>query len=178
MELKTPKIPEEFIETLPEGMKFVHKQGKEFLVIEEVSCPEGHSLIADTVQIHGEPSVKIDVSIENQRGSFYIDAFWGSHAKLYSFLPVVTDVDLVISAFCPVCGISLITESKCDQETCHADKHIFFDLPEKGNRILVCARLGCPGHRIEIKNIPEDVTELVSDINYFGAQMDDIFKGI
>ena len=178
MELKTPKIPEEFIETLPEGMKFVHKHGKEFLVVEEVYCPNGHSLIADSVRIHGEPSIKIDVTIENQKGSFYIDAFWGSHAKLYSFMPVLQSEEPVISAFCPVCGISLLTESKCEHETCNERQHIFLELPEKDNRILVCARLGCPGHKLEIKNIPEDVTELVSEINYFGAQMDDVFKGI
>jgi len=51
-------------------------------------------------------------------------------------------------------------------------------LPEKGNKILVCARLGCPGHRIEIDRLPEDVNELVSEINYFGVGADDIFKGI
>jgi len=39
MELKTPKIPEEFIETLPEGMKFVHKHGRECL--ERCSKPIG-----------------------------------------------------------------------------------------------------------------------------------------
>lgn len=178
MELKTPKIPEEFIETLPEGMKFVHKHGKEFLVIEDVRCPNGHSLIAESVHIHGEPSININVSIENQKGNFYIDAFWGSHAKLYSFLPVLKNVDPVIQAFCPVCGVSLLTESGCEQENCDAKEHIFFNLPEAGNRILVCAKLGCPGHKIEIQNIPEDVNEVVSEINYFGAQMDDIFKGI
>jgi hypothetical protein len=178
MELKTPKIPEEFIETLPEGMKFVHKHGREFLVVEEVFCSKGHSLIADSVQIHGEPSIKIDVTIEKQAGSFYIDAFWGSHAKLYSFMPVLKEKDTIIEAFCPVCGTSLITESACEQEACAAKQHIFFELPDKGNRILVCARLGCPGHRIEIRNIPVDVTEMVSEINYFGAQMDDVFKGI
>ncbi len=178
MELKTPKIPEEFLETLPKGLKFVHKKGKEFLVVEKVFCPNGHSLMIETVQIHGEPSIILDVSIENQKGNFYIDAFWGSHAKLYSFLPVLKGVNPVIKAFCPVCGVSLLTESVCDQKDCDAKEHIFFDLPEKGNRILVCARLGCPGHKIEIQNISADVNELVSEINYFGAQTDDIFKGI
>jgi len=178
MELNTPKIPDEFIETLPKGLKIIRKQNKDFLVVKEVCCPNGHTLMVNSVKIHGEPTIKIDVTVENHSGSVYIDAFWGSHAKLSSFLPVLESKDAVISAFCPICGINLGIESVCDQIGCGTKKHFLLNLPGKANRVLVCSRLGCPGHKIEIQDLPGDISEIVSEINYFGAQMEDIFKGI
>lgn len=51
-------------------------------------------------------------------------------------------------------------------------------LPGTDNRILVCARLGCPGHKVYIHDVPARTNKAISEINYFGAQIDDIFKGI
>ena len=49
-------------------------------------------------------------------------------------------------------------------------------LPGKKNKILLCARLGCPGHRIEISRMQENIVKKVSEINYFGSGLgDDIF---
>ena len=178
MELNHTQIPDEFIKTLPDGMKFIHKHGKDFLVVEEVSCPKGHSLMVESVQIHGEPTIRIDVRLEGQMGSFFIDSYWGSHAKLYDFMPRLGKGPHYVEAFCPTCGTSLMTGDKCEQEGCKTESHIVLTLPGKDNRILVCSRLGCPGHKIDIRNLPPKVTESVSEINYFGAGADDIFKGI
>ena len=108
MELKHTSIPPEFLNVLPEGIKFFHKQDKEFLVVEEVYCPKGHSLMVDSVKIHHEPSIRISVTIQDQHGAFFIDAFWGSHSKLYSFIPQIIGSYPTIQASCPECGISLM----------------------------------------------------------------------
>ena len=89
MEIAHKEIPKEFLETLPEGMKFTSREGKEFLVVEKIYCPHGHNLIDDTVSIHGESSVKLKVKIEACEGTIFLDAFWGSHIKLYNFIPNV-----------------------------------------------------------------------------------------
>lgn len=178
MELNQAKIPDEFIKTLPEGMKFIHKNGKDFLVVEEVICPNGHRLMVETVQIHGEPTIKIEVELQGQRGNFYIDSYWGSHAKLYDFIPHLDRGPKYVEAFCPVCGVSLMARDECEQEGCTTENHIVLTLPGKDNRILVCSKLNCPGHKIDIRNLPSEITESISDINYFGAGFDDIFKGI
>ena len=34
------------------GMKYVVRNGKDFLVVEQVFCPNGHSLMVDNVRIH------------------------------------------------------------------------------------------------------------------------------
>lgn len=58
-------------------------------------------------------------------------------------------------------------------------KHsIVFQLPGEGDRILVCARLGCPGHLMEISALPESLAESVSELDYFGAAVDVAFEGI
>jgi hypothetical protein len=175
MELVHNEIPREFLDVLPEGIKYIARQGKDFLVVERVCCPNGHSLMVDTVRIHGEPAIKINVRVNSLEGSFFIDAFWGSHKKLCDFFP---DGAATVDALCPVCGASLMVEDSCGEKNCNTTKHIQMLLPQEKNRILVCGRLGCPGHRLEIQAAPGQIIQKVSDINFFGSQIDDFFGGI
>jgi hypothetical protein len=186
MELVHNEIPKEFLDVLPEGIKYIARQGKTFLVVEDVRCPKGHSLMVDTVRIHGEPAIKIHVKIGKQEGSFFIDAFWGSHKKLFDFLPDVQGA-VVVEASCPECGTSLMTDDRCDASGCGEAKHIQLILPRSSwtedqggekNKVLVCGRLGCPGHRLDIQKVPDGVIQKISDINFFGSQIDDYFGGI
>lgn len=178
MELIHNEIPVEFLSTLPEGIKFIAHHGKDFLVVEKVFCPKGHPLTVETVRIHGEPSIKIGVRIGKQEGNFFIDSFWGSHKKLYDFIPKLGKAPVVVEAFCPTCGASLMVDEECRIEGCGTGKHILLTLPEKKNKIFVCGKLGCPGHRLDIKALPEQIVEKISEINYFGTHIDDFFGGI
>lgn len=178
MHIINDKIPADYLQTLPDGIKFINKHGKEFFVIEELYCPKGHSIMSETVNIHGEPSIQVAVEIEAQKGTFYIDAFWGSHKKLFDFIPKNTHDLSIVKAFCPVCGESLIVQDSCDQPDCRTKEHIMFLLPGGKNKIFECARLGCPGHSIDIRDLPAQFSRAVSEINYFGVQADEIFRGI
>ena len=178
MQLKHTEIPLRFLQQLPEGIKYIHRHGKEFLVVEQLYCPKRHSLIADNVHIHGEPSVMLKIRIGDREGFVFVDAFWGSHAKLFSFIPRVAEEHPFVEAFCPTCGESLIVREACSLPDCDSDRSILFHLPGPGDRILVCAKLGCPGHLMDISALPEDLAESVSEINYFGAAVDDAFEGI
>lgn len=104
MELIHRKIPREFLEILPDGLKFIRKHGKEFLVVEELFCPNGHSLMGESVWIHDEPSIKIAMDRSNGIGRIFIDAFWGSCAKLYDFFPAPSEETTHLKAQCPFCG--------------------------------------------------------------------------
>jgi hypothetical protein len=100
-------------------------------------------------------------------GSIFVDAYWGSHDKLYSFLPKPGWILDTASAACPVCGLTLLVAAPpC--RACGGTQHIQLLLPGGKNRILVCAHLGCPEHRLLAEDIPAEIAELVSDINYFG----------
>ncbi len=74
--------------------------------------------------------------------------------------------------------MSLLTDEACSLPECDCQKSILFHLPGAKNRILVCARLGCPGHLMDISDLPHRLSESVSEINYFGAAVDDFFEGI
>ena len=167
-----------FLEHLPDGLKYLHRNGKEYLVVEELVCPQGHSLMATSVHIHEEPSVRMKVRSGGREGLIFVDAFWGSHDKLYSFLPVASDASPVLEAFCAECGASLVVDEPCEQEGCGSTRCIVLHLPGPANRIYVCARLGCPWHRMDISDLPEAVSRSVSEINYFGHGEEESFQGI
>ena len=169
MKLVHNEIPVEFLRSLPEGMKLVNRHGREFLVVEEVYSRKGAPLISDSVRIHGEPTIRVGVKIGGQEGLIFVDAFWGSHAKLYGFVPDLAQADTVVEAFVPETGESLMTEWTCDVEGCGCRSAIEFQLPGGKNTIQVCARFGCPGHRIVLSELDEPVADTVSGINYFGA---------
>jgi len=178
MKLIYKPVPERFRIALPEGIRFVKRHQQDFLVAGQISCPRGHSLMAKVVHIHGEPSISIRLQVGKSEGLVFIDAFWGGHAKLYNFIPDIVSAGPIVKASCPVCGVSLIVEDHCAQMTCQCNRAIVFALPGRANKIYVCASLGCPGHHIEISDLPHKVLEQVSKINYFGAQDNDIFMEI
>lgn len=175
MELKKIHLPAQFLERLPEGIKLIKRKGEAFLVIEKLFDWDGNTLLSDAIRIHGEPSVRIKVRIGNSEGFMFIDAYWGSHAKLFGFAP---DGSGVVDAFSPATGKSLLTDKACTEKDCRCGKAIEFRLPGAGNKIYVCARLGCPGHHIQIEDFPKRVSDIVSHINFFGEGDPEIFEGI
>gem|GEM_PF-39980 len=175
MDLVHSAVPREFLDVMPEGIIYMTRQGKDFLVVRNVFCPEGHSLMADDVHIHGEPSVSLCVEIAGQKGNFFVDAFWGSHKKLCDFFP---PPGAVVDAFCPVCGKSLMVEETCAEAGCGTGKHIQLLLPGGKNRVLVCGRLGCSGHRLDIKDVSGQIVKKLNEINFSGTQIEDYYGGI
>ena len=179
MEIIKRDIPHAFLKTLPEGMKFISKGGSEFLVVEKLLCQHGHNLITDEVHIHGESAIKLNVKLNNCDGVLFLDSFWGSHVKLYSFIPNNYEKVVIVDIFCPTCGCSLITRNPCSVEDCNSERMVQMLLPGKDNRILACARFGCPGHTLEINNISPTLTQQMDEINFFGIGLDDnLFRGV
>jgi hypothetical protein len=175
MKLSPRRIPDRFTRSIPRGFRLVKRQGHFFLLVESVFCPKGHSLVVDSVRIHDEASVKLKVVVGGESGSVFVDAFWGSHAKLFSFVPRTTSKGpLYADAFCPYCNASLIEQHPCPETDCPSDKGIVLALPGGENKIHVCARLGCPGHDLDIVDLPPQVVRAVSGINYFGEGGDDV----
>ncbi len=175
MKLEKIEIPEIFKRNTPPGFKVVTRDEHDYLAIEAIFCRHGHSLLVSSVQIHGEPSIKIDVTIENTRGVLFIDSFWGSHSKLFSFFPGFIDNHALVEASCPFCGVSMMEPYTCDIEGCNSDTGIVFYLPGEHNRVHVCAKLNCPSHQLEIIDIPNDLVKAISHINFFGEGTDDLF---
>ena len=164
MKLQHKQIPEEFLKSVPAGFRHVRREGRDFLVVEQVFCPDGHCLMADSVRLHGEPSIRLQLVTGTASGLIFVDAYWGSHDKLYGFIPEPGGCGAVS---CPECGRSLLVkEEQCS--VCDSPHHIQLILPGGRNRILVCARLGCPEHRLLVDGLAPAIVEQVSGINYFG----------
>ncbi len=178
MKLTHREIPVELLRKLPAGIKIVNRIGQEFLVIEDVRCPAGDSLTVDSVRIHGEPSIRLRAKIRDDEGSIFVDAFWGSHAKLFSFLPSDLEGKPVVEASCPVCGASLMEKRACVLDDCGCSDSILLRLPNKRDEIHVCGCLGCPGHEIKLAELPAHVSNAISEINFFGARFDDMFGDV
>ena len=179
MKLLTKTIPAKFSKTIPKGLRIIKRGNDDFLLVESLFCPRGHNLIVDSVRIHDEASIKLKVRINNDEGFVFIDPFWGSHAKLFSFIPRIEEnKNVYVEAFCPYCNISIIEHHACTHKGCDSNQSILLLLPGSKNQIHVCARLGCPGHGLEIKDLPPALIETVSKINFFGAGAHDYFRDI
>ncbi len=179
MKLSPRRIPDRFTKAIPRGFRLVQRQGHDFLLVESVFCPKGHSLVVDSVRIHGEASVKLRVAAGGESGFVFVDAFWGSHAKLFSFVPGRTGKSAVYAeAFCPYCDVAMTEQHACAEKGCGSDRGIVLTLPGGENKVHVCARLGCPGHELEIVDLPHQIVRAVSGINYFGEGSDDLLGGI
>jgi hypothetical protein len=175
MKLTAQKIPEKFARAMPRGLRLVTKDGRDFLLVESAFCPKGHNLVVDSVRIHDEASVKLKIVAGSDSGFVYVDSFWGSHAKLFSFIPLVTGTDTVfVDARCPYCDVDLTEQYPCAQKGCGSEQSIRLVLPGGKNTIHVCARLGCPGHFLDIVDLPRSVVQSVSGINYFGVGGEDV----
>ncbi|MCG8454325.1 MAG: hypothetical protein MI717_14225 [Spirochaetales bacterium] len=177
MKLTPQGIPLEFLRQLPEGIKLVSRHGHPFLVMEQVEDQSGNSLMDDSVRIHGEPSVRLHVRMGESEGDLYVDSYWGSHAKLYSFLPQNGE-GVVVEAFSPVDGNSLMVPWKCPIQGCGEEQGIRLMLPGGRNSITVCGKLGCPGHHIDVQRVPDGVNESLSNINFFGEGDEDFFSSL
>lgn len=169
MELQHKEIPTEFLRKLPDGIKIVKRHGKEFMVVENVYGPDGSDLISRSVHIHDEPTLRLGARVGDKEGLIFIDSYWGSHAKLFSFLPEKIDEHTVVDAYVPESGASLMMDRACDIKECGCTRSIVLHLPENTGRVYVCARLGCPGHAIELADLPADVVRTIGSINYFGV---------
>ena len=168
MTLKLPKqkIPKEFIENLPEGLKVVTKKGNTYVVVEDLRCPKGHSLLTDQVKIHGEPAISFVVRGGNAEGGVFLDPYWGLHTKLFDFMFEKPSANPIVKAFCPHCRASLMIKRKCASPGCGAKEYIEFTLPDGKNRISACAQWDCPEHEMVVTRIPAEVSRAVSKINY------------
>ena len=178
MQVTYKPIPEQFRQNIPQGMRLLQRPEVEVLFVESLYCPNGHNLLVDSVRIHDEPSIKLDIEIRGQKGVVFLDSIWGSHTNLFTTLAQGIQADDAVEAYCPYCGVSLMVPKKCSDPSCSAPRQIELYLPGRRNRIILCPKLTCPHHELVVESISEQVLEIIDEINYFGAGQEDIFGGI
>lgn len=112
-----------------------------------VWCPLcNKSLMEPELEIDNEPSIKLGISKNNERGTIHLSSLYGSyHYK--------TDIDILFQEeykfTCSSCNQDITSAIKCDE--CSA---AMIPLNIEGVGIVrFCSRSGCSNHSIEIEDI-------------------------
>lgn len=128
-----------------------------------VWCPLcNKSLMDPGTEIDNEPSIKLGISINNERGTIHLSSMYGSyHYK--------TDVDILFQTEykfnCPSCNQDITSSVKCDE--CSSN---MIPLNIEGVGIVrFCSKAGCKNHNIEIEDIEA--------IDYFSSKKELIKSG-
>ncbi len=117
------------------------------------SCPRcGHTLMNAGHAIHGRASIKLATSFAGKAGIVHLSAFYGS-----------TEVDCdgeipegaLAAISCPHCAQELSGVSGCPE--CGATMAMM--AAGKHATLRICARRGCPGHRLDLLTATQDMGE-------------------
>ena len=125
------------------------------LHVQHASCPQGHTLRDETVQIHGYPSLKVNIRCKGKDGVLYLDPVFGSYDNIEKGITLAKGN--VVEMFCPTCGTSL-KDAHDTCQSCSAPMFVF-NLP-KGGIIEGCMRKGCMFHKLKIVDGEEQVKRM------------------
>jgi NADH:ubiquinone oxidoreductase subunit E len=118
-----------------------------------VSCPQcGHTLMDAGHTMNGHASIKLATSFAGRAGILHLSAFYGS-AKVDCDGEIPDNALTVIS--CPHCAQELSGVSDCPE--CGATMAM---MPAgKYAALYICARRGCPGHRLDLLTAMQDASK-------------------
>lgn len=113
---------------------------KEVLVVKELYCPKGHSLLNPRASFNGHPGIVVRVTAAAGQGLMALSPIYGVKSRF------ALDVDLqpgeLVSLRCPTCDTELPTHSPC---SCGGQIVAMFLTPQAsfGDSIGVCNRIDC-----------------------------------
>jgi NADH:ubiquinone oxidoreductase subunit E len=112
------------------------------------SCPLcGQTLMDAGHTVDGHASIRLTTSCEGRTGTLHLSAFYGS-AKVSGGGELPDGALIVMS--CPHCGQELSGGSDCPE--CGATMAMM--AAGKYAALSICARRGCPGHRLDLLTAP------------------------
>lgn len=115
------------------------------LNVRHATCPNGHSLVDESVTIHGYPALKVKAVCKGKEGIIYLDPVYGSYDNIEKNITMRKGD--VAEFLCPECGVSLLDpDDTCS--TCSAPMFIIH-LPH-GSFVEGCTRKGCMFHRLKL----------------------------
>jgi len=127
---------------IPEPIQSDNIKDGKVIVITNVYCQKGHSLIDKKAMFNKHPGIVLNVEQSEKKGKIALSPIVGDKAR------ICLDIDLeegkTINMFCPECGIELPVHSPCD--ACDKDLLAMFLTPsgDFNNCIAVCNKVGCP----------------------------------
>ena len=110
------------------------------LIVRELFCPAGHSLISGRAVFNGYPGILLGVGLNGNKGLVALSPICGDKTKIS--LDIDLPEDSIVNLFCPTCGINLPRYATCG---CGADLTALFLTCNASfaDCIGVCNRIGC-----------------------------------
>jgi hypothetical protein len=110
------------------------------LIVRELFCPAGHSLISERAIFNGHPGILLGVGLNESKGLVAISPICGDKTRIS--LDIDLPDDRIVNLFCPTCGINLPRYATCG---CGADLTALFLTCNASfaDCIGVCNRIGC-----------------------------------
>jgi hypothetical protein len=127
------------------------------LHVHHARCPNGCSLMSETVQIEGYPAITVAASYRGKAGFVHLDPAYGSFEN-------IVEIDVpegeVVDFSCPHCGVSL----RHATETCNTCSSPIFviHLPH-GSLVEGCLREGCFSHKLVLSELGDQLAGEFSD---------------
>ncbi|MCK9462127.1 MAG: hypothetical protein M0R80_21075 [Proteobacteria bacterium] len=113
------------------------------LAVKEGRCPNGHSLMTETIRFDGQKAVMAVVRVRGRTGEICLNPFYGR-------FEYKCDLDLkegdVVELSCPECEASLTIETIC--RLCNIPMFAVH-LPD-GGQVEACPKVGCHNHSLKI----------------------------
>lgn len=119
---------------------------EEVIVVSELFCPSGHSLINNRATFNGHRGILVEaVQGEGAKGLLALSPVYGEKSRVALGLDLVTGERLVLR--CPECNLALPVHSPCG---CGGDLVALFLTPEASftQCIGVCDRVDCVNAKV------------------------------
>jgi hypothetical protein len=110
------------------------------LIISELYCPNGHTLINDRAVFNGYKGILIGIRRGDSRGFVALSPICGDKTRIS--IDIDLPADCLVKLFCPLCGIDLPVYANCG---CGGELIALFLTREANfmDCIGVCNRIGC-----------------------------------
>jgi len=115
-------------------------------IVFKLKCPVcNKSLMNSDKSIDNNPSIKLNIEINNKQGTIFLSSVYGS----YNYnCDIDTPVDDIATFSCPHCTSKIVSKHNCD--SCEAPM-VPFNL-NMGGRVDICSRSGCQNHYVKFRD--------------------------
>lgn len=129
----------------------------------KVKCPTcGNSLMDHDQLIDNEPSIKLDVVVDQKKDKINLSSIYGSYNYKSN---IELAQDKIVQFFCPHCTDQIVSDLNC--LSCKAPM-VPFHL-HMGGKVSICSRTGCKDHKVEFDDLAIALNKLYQEYG-FGAE--------
>lgn len=136
----------------------------------KVKCPRcGTSLMDQEHPVDNEPSIKLNIKIDDEEGTIYLSSIYGSYNYTCD---LEVEEGKVARFFCPDCEDELTSDVECEE--CGAPMIPLYLI--EGGKITFCSRAGCKKHTAEFEDLSSALQHIYKDYSYFSSRAEEFVE--